>query len=300
MFKCLVFSLILPLAIGLTFTSPPLLASVGKINAPLFKQLLPVVNPAIFGTNVSVQIAIDYTGCFPSAQNWKGKVAWNANLASCDTTFGLSQNFIPQWKAFQDAGALGIIESIFVGSGEFTATKIFNGYPQPQSIPVVGIGFLNNWTVSMFNPANPQVAFFIFAFPPGFPNITAFFDYPDQNSIDFELTYPATSYGFVLYLGISLGLVGFGFACMKLSLFVMYEGIKFSIPQIELALCILCCIFLLLELLFGPQFGCSKLTYGPVSFFQLHFVPYWYAAITIYSFYLAEVATITASMSPFS
>ncbi len=43
------------------------------------------------------------------------------------------------------------------------------------------------------------------------------------------------------------------------------------------------------------MFGCNKLEYGPVSFFQFHFIPYWYGAITLFAFYLAEVSVLTKS-----
>lgn len=78
--------------------------------------------------------------------------------------------------------------------------------------------------------------------------------------------------------------------------FIFYEGgIKFSFPQIELTLAFLGAFWCWFELTFGAQFGCRVLTYGPASFFQTHFLPYWYAAIAVFSFYLAEIASITSS-----
>jgi hypothetical protein len=69
------------------------------------------------------------------------------------------------------------------------------------------IGFQYDWTVSMFSPTNPQVAFNIFQFPPGFPNITANMGFPNANKIDEQLTYPATGFGFGLYFGIAVNML---------------------------------------------------------------------------------------------
>jgi len=158
------------------------------------------------------------------------------------------------------------------------------------------IGFQYNWTVSIFNPANPHVAFNMFRFPPGFPNITANMDFPNANIIDQEFSYPATGFGFGLYFSIALCLLAVIVIAVKLTLFISFEnGIKLSFPQMVLTLCFLASFFCLFFLLFGPQFGCNKLDYGPVSFFQLHYIPYWYGAITLYAFYLAEVSVLTKS-----
>lgn len=122
--KCLIFLILaFTFSRGLVFLDPPSLAQLGKIHSPLFKNLLPVADTRSYFLNLTVQIPVDYAGCTPSAQTWTGMLVWAGNLFSCPQ-YGLSQNFLPQWADFQAAGALGIIESIFVGPGDFTATKL--------------------------------------------------------------------------------------------------------------------------------------------------------------------------------
>ncbi len=120
---CVFVAATLHLGQGLTFLSPPEI-NVGDIHASIVKQLVVVADPSFFNKNVSIVIANDYVGCYPGTQDLQGKVLWSANLYSC-ANYGLSQNFFPQWRDTQAAGAIGVINSIVVGAGDQTSTKIF-------------------------------------------------------------------------------------------------------------------------------------------------------------------------------
>ncbi len=70
----------------------------------------------------------------------------------------------------------------------------------------------------MFDKSNPQVAFNIFRFPPGFSNITANVGFPNANTIDQEVSYPASGFGFGIYFSIALCLVALIVITVKLTL----------------------------------------------------------------------------------
>lgn len=275
---------------GLTFLSPAPLA-VGPVYSSMFKQVWPFASTTIFGSNVTVQIAADYFGCNPSLQSWSGKVAWYAN-GPCG---GLSNPFVSQWLGFKAAGAVGIITTILGSSVDQTTSQLFTGgtlsYP---AIPVIGIKFIGDIFSDYSSPTNPPIGLFLFGLPAN-ANITARFDAPSVDYFTLALTYSPSAYGFVVFFGETLGFIALAMVAVKLTLFISLEGVKFSIPQIVLALSGFASFICLFQMLWGPLFASVELSYGPGAFFQSHFLPYWYAAIAVFSFYLVEVSVLTQS-----
>jgi hypothetical protein len=274
-----------------------LLASFGKIHAPLFRQLLPVVNPSLYNTNVSVQIALDYGGCIPALQNWKGKVAWYASLACDASVYGQGYPYVTQWRAFQDAGASGIIVSSFTGGDVITSQLFTAGEPYNPSIPVVGFYQQQSWT-QPFSATNNPIGPIIFAFPSS-TNITAFFDTPEVNEFYRQLYYPPSVWGFVIYSSIALNIVAMLYTSCKLSLFISSQGIKFNLPQLVLAGCAFSSLLCWMWVLWGPSFAQGTwgggYTTAVATFFTTTYVPFWLCGITLYSFYLVEVSSLTSS-----
>lgn len=111
---------------GLTFLSPSpsQLTSAGYIYSILYPQLYPFVNQAIYGTNVTVQIAPDLFACDASLANYRGKVAWFAD-GPCPGQLSKPQALY--WNNLQAAGAIGAITTTLGTAVEQDGTIKYNG-----------------------------------------------------------------------------------------------------------------------------------------------------------------------------
>jgi hypothetical protein len=199
-----------------------------------------------------------------------------------------------KWYNFQQQGAIGIVETMFGSNTEFESGNIFIGQNRnrPQVIPSVVIRNKYNWHTAKTDPTNPWVGLAIFGFI-GNPNITARYDYPDFNEAQKDVDTPSTVFGFIYFTALALCIISLIIVSGKFFLFVSHQGLSFSMAQIELALVGLATFFLFFWLLFGRWMSNNYLTFGPTSFFQWHYLPYWYAAVALFAFYLAEVSLIT-------
>jgi hypothetical protein len=221
---------------------------------------------------------------------------------------------IQQFKAFQARGAIGVLVGVLGSNLEIQATTIFNGGPVPKLFPpCLAVKFVKNWYTNFDDPSTlvppwtntvplpglppATPAFPPFALPAILPNTTlpAILDQPDITASIIAIKEAPNAYGFVYYTSVVLALISLSFCVGKLMIFVIHqEGPKLSFPQIELLLVTLATFWLLFNLLWGPDLNAFVLSYGVNVFFHLHFTPYWYSAIVVFSFYLVEVSTITS------
>lgn len=165
----------------------------------------------------------------------------------------------------------------------------------PNGIPVIGLKYQFDWFIPYSLQSNVGVSLFpLGGMNPPNQTYSVLYERPPVNVLYDNLAQPPSTYGFILYFGISLALVGLIFCVCKLALFIQHqEGLKPTIPQIVLFLCCTADLILLTFLVFGPQYACQHYYWAPAVFFITHYLPYWYSAIVVYGFYMAEVSLIT-------
>jgi uncharacterized membrane protein YgcG len=293
---------------SLIFVNPPpgpLLGFDGvSVFSSMFTQLYPYADRSIFNTNVSVVLALDVGGCDPSLGGpsgtipnlYQGKVVWNFD-SPCSVP---NHKLVRQWIEFQRNGAIGLITSIAGTATEHDSSNVYSGGEMYNNmIPVIAIKYLQDWFHNYDQPDQPEIGTFFFAYfvgtssnPPNL-TLTVTYEFPPVNFLYDSIHQVPSVYGFVLYTGISLALISLIFCSFKMAMFVGYEGPKLSIPQIVLTLCLISLIFNLIYMLWGPIQNAESYTWGPVTFFFTHHIPYWFSAVVVYGFYLAEISFIT-------
>lgn len=292
---------------ALRFLSPPELAAFGHIHSPAYQQLVPFTEPSYYNRNYTVTTTVDLFGCFPKGlpgqtpPRYDGKLVWIAFFYPCPDVPGSSGSgypFLNLWKSYQDQGAAGIIGTDVAQQADTGTTTRMLGDPSTVNIPMIVMKYLKNIYTPYDPVTNPIVAFSLFTFPPNFSNITAFLETPDLSPLAFNnlYPYPANGWAFIRWTTVAMSLMVLLFALTKLSAFVFYEGgVRLSIPQMILGLCVASCFFEFLEWNFGPN-ACSWVWPYPVgAFFFSHYLPYWYSAVVLYCFYLIEVSMLTGN-----